>query len=59
MEVETMQREQRQELFESIRHFSKYKAIGKLDDALRVPDITEEINNSIIKLFEEHFGKED
>lgn len=59
MDVEYMKNEQRQELFEAIRHFSKYKALKTLDESLSIPAAADGIHNSMMALYEEHYEKTD
>jgi len=58
MNIESMQREQQQELYESIRHFSKYKAFSSLNSGLAIPGEADKIQDDLIALFEEHYKDE-
>ena len=50
--VGKIQNEQKQELFEAIRHFNKYRAFGNIEGGLPVPALADEINESVIRLYE-------
>ncbi len=47
--------EQQQELFEAIRHFSKYKALGNLDKTIVYPKVVDSIQENLIKLYEQEY----
>lgn len=55
--LEEIKREQQQELFESIRHFMKYKTMGMLNTALAMPESGKEVEEGLTKLYEEVFEK--
>lgn len=50
--VSKLQNEQKQELFEAIRHFNKYRAFGNLEGCLPIPELADKIIEDIIKLYE-------
>lgn len=51
--LDSLKNEQRQELFEAIRHFTKYKTMGFLNPALTMPKSGEIAEEALIKLYEE------
>jgi hypothetical protein len=53
--LEKLKVEQKQELFECIRHFTKYKAFSMLDSSLAVAGEADAVQASLIKLYEEHY----
>lgn len=55
--VDAIKREQQQELFECIRHFSKYKGMGMLNPALAMPESGKEVEEGLTKLYEDVFEK--
>lgn len=51
--------EQRQELFECIRHFMKYMAFQNINEAFTVPEMANIIRDDMIKLYEMHYERSD
>jgi hypothetical protein len=51
--------EQKQELFEAIRHFSKYQAFARLSDVCKTPASCDMVFDKLIGLFSEHFEGKD
>jgi len=47
--------EQKQELFESIRHFMKYMAFQNISEDFAVPEIAQDTRDHLIGLYEHHF----
>lgn len=58
IDLETLKCEQERELFEAIRHFCKYKAIGKLYPDLAMPVRGEFIEKALTELYEDKFENE-
>ena len=58
MDQEKVKREQKQELFESIRHFLKYLAYENMSKEFACPDMAENVKEAMCSLFEEHYEKE-
>ena len=52
LDTSKVKHEQKQELFECIRHFMKYMAFQQISDSFPVPDIANIIRDDLIKLFE-------
>ncbi|HEX4044675.1 MAG TPA: hypothetical protein VHZ76_03300 [Gammaproteobacteria bacterium] len=50
--------EQEQELYEAIRHFTKYMVIHKVDDCFQVPIDTKKIQEDMIALYDKEFTVE-
>lgn len=47
--------EQKQELFEAIRHYLKYQAFAKISDECILPNAAHIVMESLIDLFETHY----
>ena len=56
--LDALKREQQQELFECIRHFSKYRAFSALNSALAIPGEADIVQENLHKLYEEHYPNE-
>jgi hypothetical protein len=52
---EKLQSEQKQELFEVIRHYMKYLAFGRLNGACQVPEEAHAAMENLIRVYEIHF----
>jgi hypothetical protein len=59
MNPETIRREQKQELFECIRHFMKYMSYENLSDEFKLPEEAITVREAIISLYENQFEKSD
>lgn len=53
--IDKLAQEQKQELFECIRHFNKYKAYSQFNSAFAVPGEADAAIQSLIKLYELHY----
>lgn len=51
----TLKVEQKQELFEAIRHYLKYQAFAKISDECVLPDAAHTVVEGLIDLFETHY----
>lgn len=47
--------EQKQELFEAIRHYLKYQAFAKISDECALPESAHTVVEGLIDLFETHY----
>lgn len=56
--LDALKREQQQELFECIRHFSKYRAFSAFNPELAMPKNADTAQEALHKLYEEHYPNE-
>lgn len=61
LKPEAVRREQKQELFECIRHFMKYLSFENISEEFKAPDEALLVREAIVSLYEKHYegGKND
>lgn len=57
-DIPKFRQEQRTELMEAIRHFAKYKSFAGLNSAFATPGEADDVHDSMMRLYEEHFEHE-
>jgi hypothetical protein len=57
LKPEAVKREQKQELFECIRHFMKYLSFENISEEFKAPEAALLVREAIVSLYEHHYEK--